>query len=101
MGEILDEPHRRWTMKLQVEKYKSDLWCVTCPELPLFHVVGGTEKNTRENVRMLLKQYLELNYGVAVIRINFADEVGALQSAVLPAYTIAEVESVGGQSVCA
>ena len=101
MEELLDESCRRWTMKLQAEKHKTDLWCVTCPELPLFHVVGETERNARETVLVLLKQYLELNYGVTVNRIDFADEVGASQSAVLPAYTIAEVESVGGHALCA
>ena len=101
MGEILDGPYRRWTIKLHVERHEPNLWCVTCPEIPLFHVVGETQEIARENVRILLKQYLELNYDVTVNKIDFADELGASQSAVLPAYTIAEVEGVGAQALCA
>ena len=98
MGTV-NEPLWRWTMKLQVERHEPDLWCITCEELPLFHVVGETEENARDNVRMLLKRHLELNYNVKVERIDFADEVGTLESVVLPHYMIAEVARAGGQAL--
>ena len=97
--ETVDEPTRHWTIKLHVEQPEPDLWCVTCSELPLFHVVGETEQNARENVRILLKKYLELNFSVVVNRIEFADEVGTLEPAILPSYMIAEVAKISGQSL--
>ena len=86
-----------WAIPLLVEQCETDLWCITSLELPLFHVVGETEENTRENARVLLKQYLERNYSVSVNRIVFADEVGTVEQVPLPAYMIAEVARTGDQ----
>ena len=90
---------RFWILHVEIEQQDHDLWCITCPKLPYFTVVGETEEVARENVRKILTQYLELNFDVAVTKIEFADEVGDWEPVTLPPYMIAEVARAGGEPV--
>lgn len=83
-------------IELATTKRDDGCWEITIPKLPMFHVVGGSERLALDAAQSVLTEHLKLNYNVTVVRMRPVEGMdtvlesgGAISS--IPVHVIAEL----------